>query len=655
MESDESAQRRLLHTPAAVAIVSASALLALSVLADADAWRGTALAASALLLLFALYQTLRFYRRSLRSHVTAALILASGIFAFTQWGNGFYGFLDPSRFRVLDETRSVAGRLSLLQSRDYDDPFFALLWRSKQSLTQSSRLVQSGLYRMAHIPMLLASERADVLVLGLGSALPVHGILMHEPASVTCVEPFAPTISLAAATRHSGRARPWLQSVTFHAERIGSFVRRSDRRYDVIIGAEPFATPGTPASMLTRSTIEHTAGLLTSDGLYAQWLPVSRVGVEGVRSVAAAMGEVFPHIELWISGPDPENAMAGIIGFATRPPVGIPSPERLAVLLSSQEGAFHFRGIEIDRWADLAVCWSMSDQTVRAFSAGAATPSMFSPLRTRDPEQDEARVWTDVRTLLTARSGMRQFPRAAPDSLLSDVEKMYDDRIAILDARVLALQGDDQQAVSVLSDVLRRFQGNTEARHGFAGIMLRQAAGYVGEEQYGPALQLLNTAMALVPLNTYLLRLLMIAGFQTGDREAAGLSIDGLKRLDPLHAGYRDNQATIRAQQGATNDALLLYESAITVDPYNEEIYCNMASFHFSQQRTWEAVRVLDEATTRAWYPARALYLQGLFYAEQGRFDFARESWEQYLRIATPIDPWLTEVENRLRALPPRK
>ena len=119
----------------------------------------------------------------------------------------------------------------------------------------------------------------------------------------------------------------------------------------------------------------------------------------------------------------------------------------------------------------------------------------------------------------------------------------------------------------------------------------------MGGEQWGPALTLITRSLQLMPVNTYLLRLLMIASFNVGDREASGLSIDGLKKLDPSHAGFRDNQATIRAREGATDDALLLYENAITLDQSNEEFYCNMASFHYSQNRVWEAVRVLDQAT----------------------------------------------------------
>jgi tetratricopeptide (TPR) repeat protein len=221
----------------------------------------------------------------------------------------------------------------------------------------------------------------------------------------------------------------------------------------------------------------------------------------------------------------------------------------------------------------------------------------------------------------------------------------------VLRARVAAISGDDTTTVRMLGDVLRRAPLNGEVRRVLGDVMLRQAAGYVGAAQYPSAIALLNGALSLLPLNTYMLRLYMIASFNIGDREATGLAIDGIKRIDPSHAGFRDNQATIRAQQGATDDALLLYENAITLDQTNEEFFCNMASFHYSQGRAWEAIRVLDQATMRAYYTAKPWYLKGLFYAEQGRLSFATEAYEHYLDVASPIDPNRADVERRLEEL----
>ncbi|MCZ7558417.1 MAG: hypothetical protein M5R41_18675 [Bacteroidia bacterium] len=641
-----------------VLINAAAVLVGLVVYAfipDVLRWQETVRGMGVLLALFAAWQLARGFVPVSATWVSAGVTAAALATAILQPTLGFYSFLNPSQFRVTAERPTFAGTLTLLQSRDYDDPFHALLWRSTESLTQSSRLVHSALYRMGHIPMLLAPEKPRVLMLGLASTIPLQGVLMHAPQRVDCVEPFGPTIAIARETKRDKRPRPWLKNITFHAERIESYVRRSDQTFDVIISAEPFAIPGSVNEALTPATMRRIAGRLSEDGVFAQWLPLSRVGVDGLRAIASAVGEAFPHIALWISGPDPENAMAGILAFRKKPASAVPSVQRLATLLASPEIMFHFRQIEVAGWSDLAAAWSMDDATLRAFASGADTPSLFTPLPVRLADSDPAKTWTETRSLFTRRSAPAAMGADVPDSLRVLTEKVFNERTGIFDARVLSLQGNDQEAAKLLSGILRDSPRNTEARAALASIFLRQAAGFVGEKQYPNALQLLNSAMALVPLNTYLLRLLMISAFQTGDREAAALSIDGLKKLDPLHAGYRDNQATIRAQEGATNDALLLYENAITLDPSNEEFYCNMASFHFSQQRVWEAVRVLDQAKEKAYYPAKALYLQGLFYSEQGRYDFARESYEGYLRVATPMDPMLTDVEQRLEKLPEQR
>ena len=63
------------------------------------------------------------------------------------------------------------------------------------------------------------------------------------------------------------------------------------------------------------------------------------------------------------------------------------------------------------------------------------------------------------------------------------------------------------------------------------------------------------------------------------------------------------------------------------------------------------AADYLDQATEAAYYPAKAWYLRGMFYAEQGQIRYARESYEGYLKAASPLDPYREEVRGRLEEL----
>jgi tetratricopeptide (TPR) repeat protein len=458
-------------------------------------------------------------------------------------------------------------------------------------------------------------------------------------------------LRLSQATAKTARPRPWLRDVRFHNERVEAYLARSDETADVIVSAEPLAEAGTAPVLLTTEWFTAIANHLAPDGIFAQWLPVAHLDLNAMRPVFATVLKVFPHAEIWITSPDPENAMVGILASKSPFTPDRPSRSKLESLLSSsQETRDHLRRIELGSWPSLLSAYGGDAAVLRKLAQNAAPYGSFDhiPRRGIDALQE---TLLDVNTLLTERSAPRRLTADLSDSLRAVTAALFDQRPLVMRAKTAVLVGDDSSAVRLLTEIVESTPANEEASRVLGDILLRQAAGYVGAEQYGPALQLITRALTLMPVNTYLLRLLMISAFHVGDREASGLAIDGIRRLDPSHAGFRDNQATIRAQQGATDDALLLYENAITLDQTNEEFYCNMASFHYSQGRIWEAIRVLDQATKRAYYPAKPYYLKGLFYAEQGRIALALEAYESYLRVASPLDPHRAEVPRRIDEL----
>jgi spermidine synthase/Flp pilus assembly protein TadD len=601
-------------------------------------------------LLIALWEFVRWYQKTIVSAVLLAAILLAGYRAAPRAEPEFRNYFDAPRFQITGEERTPAGRLTLLQARDYDDRFYTLFWNQTEALTQSSRAVQNDLYRLGHLPMLMARPGARVLMLGLASTLPLEAVTMHAPASIDCVEPMAAALRVARTTMKT--ARPWhyLKTVRLFAERIPSFLGRTEQRYDVIVSAEPFAQPHLDPTMLTAPYFHAAAARLAEDGVFVQWLPVARMDVASMRRVFAAVLDAFPHTELWISSADPESAMIGVMASNRPWRKEQPAATAHARLLVNPEHRFHLQQIQLDRFAAVAACYGTDDAGVRRFVTDTTPFTLFDPvvsLRQRDPSAEAA----DVERLLAVRTPPSRFIDAQPDSVRTLARQILAARPAILRARLAAMRGDDSTTVTLLRNAVQQSPFNGEARRVFGDVMLRQAAAYVGADDHPTAIALLNGALQMLPLNTYMLRLYMIAAFNVGDREASGLAIDGIKRIDPTHAGFRDNQATIRARQGATENALLLYENAITLDQKNEEFYCNMASFHYSQGRSWEAIRVLDQATERSYYPAKPLYLKGMFYAEQGRVAFAIEAYERYLAVASPIDPQRVEVERRLADL----
>ena len=598
-------------------------------------------------LLAAAWEFVRWYRKTLASALLLALILLAGYMAFPKHQPEFRNYFDPTSFQITGDERTPAGRLTLLSSRDYDDRFTTLFWNQSAALTQSSRAVQNDLYRMGHLPMLMHAEGARVLLLGLGSALPLEAVKMHAPASVDLVEPQAAALQLVRTTYRT--LRPWrqLEGVRKFNERIPAFLARGGETYDVIISAEPLAVPALDPALFTETYFRDARARLREGGFLMQWLPVARMDQDAMRRVFAAALSAFNHAQIWLSSADPESAMVGILATDAAPETLRPSAESLARLMRDPLLRFHLQQIQLDRYGLVAACFGGGEDVLHSLAGDAEPYSLFDPVTPVTQRDLQAEV-ADVDRLLAARGNPAPLLATQPDSTRALAEAVFASRPAILRARVAALQGDDSSTVRLLGQELARAPLNGEVRRVLGDGLLRQAAGYVGTGDYATAVALLNGGLQLLPLNTYMLRLFMIASFNIGDREASALAIDGIKRIDPSHAGFRDNQATIRAQQGATDDALLLYENAITLDQRNEEFYCNMASFHYSQGRSWEAIRVLDQATQRAYYTAKPWYLKGMFYGEQGRLTFAREAFERYLDVATPTDPNRVDVERRL-------
>jgi spermidine synthase/tetratricopeptide (TPR) repeat protein len=606
-----------------------------------------AMALIAVGMLLAVYEFIRDFRKTPGHAITLAAIILIGYLAIPSAQPSFRNYFDPVNFQITGEVRAPAGRLTQLGARNDDDRFLTLFWQQSRALMQSSRAVKNDLYRMGHLPMLTQPRGARVLLLGLGSGLPLGAVSMHDPSRIVCVEPMAGTPRLALERSRYGHPLRRLDEVRLRNERIPAFLDRGSERFDVIIGAEPFAVPQPDLFLLTERYFRSVARRLDDNGVFMQWLPVARVDAASVRRVISGMLSVFPSAELWLSSADPESAMIGILAGKSEHGTPRPTQQRFAELKEEPAQVFHLQQIQFDRFAAALACFGMDNEALRRLAADAAPFTCFDPVdRLSDrPLQDLA---ADVEYILSRRSAPAGLLDGVPDSVGALAQGIRAERPTILRAQTAVLMGNDTNAVRLLGDALARTPENAEVRRVMGDLMLRQAAGYVGAGEYPTAVALLNNALQLLPINTYMLRLFMIASFHTGDREASGLAIDGIKRLDPGHAAFRDNQATIRAQQGATDAALLLYENAISLDPSNEEYYCNMASFHYSQGRAWEAIRTLDQATLRSYYPAKPWYLKGLFYAEQGRIRFAREAYLNYLDVSTPLDPHREEVHGRL-------
>ncbi|MBL0177268.1 MAG: tetratricopeptide repeat protein [Ignavibacteria bacterium] len=593
-------------------------------------------------------------RRALAPLTGGVLLFAAaaGALALTSEPGGNGTMTAPTRFQSRAASVTAGGRLNFLQSRDYDDPFIATMWNDVTLLTQNSRQVHRALYRLGHLPMLLHPAPKAVAVLGYGSGAALEAVTMHAPARVVCVEQQRALPWFTDSTARREHVQSWARAVEFRVERPAAFAAHTGERFDVVISPEPFATPFKTRDVFTPGHYANVARLLAPGGVFAQWVPVTGVSREGLRSIVASVASAFSDVQLWIAHADVENAMLCIAASNTRF-----GPERMnragfAALLQNGETAFRLRGIGITGWESVFADYCADRPGALAFAGTAAPPSRFATgLQSLDDPSSPDR-WRRVFELFALRTRPAAIlPAARNDSLRMRAEALFDDRMTVLRASASAATGDDTSATRALYNLFTLHPYNAEASLALSDILLRKAAQFISGGQHAVAMPMLGEVIRLAPLTTAVLRLMMIGAMQGGDARLAGECIDGIKKLNPRHAGFRDNQATLRAQQGNLNDALLLYESAITIDPTNEEFYCNMASAQFQAGRVWEAIRILDRASTESYYPAKAYALKGNFYLDRRKNDLAREAYLGYMRVAMPDDPLRENVQGALLSL----
>lgn len=567
-------------------------------------------------------------------------------------------FLHPKQVREIASDARAGGRMTLFLSRDYDDPFTLLAWNDIQPLTSNPAQLDDAGSLYGHLPLVVHGGARSVLVLGTGSGAVLEALRLHEDLRIDCVEPVPAVIALRDSLARAQYLPAFSRGATWHGERIPAFLARSNAAWDVIINPEPLATPFDAREQLSLEVFRDAAACLAPGGIFAQWLPVTTMPKDAVASVVAAFLAAFPHAEAWLANVDPDNAMLCLVGGMSPPPEASRGAALLSRLMAAEATGFRLRSAGVWSWADIAARFAMNRVALETLVADAAPLSVYdAPRALRTSSSTTSYSVTD---LLRRRGLDPRLLAGIPDSLGVRVLGVFDARPALAGAALRmasdaaaegAAAANDTTAIATLMEVLRTQPANGEARRLFATALVQRAAQLVAAQQDDAALPLLYQAAGVHPLTTRLLRLSMIASSRTGDEETAKIAVRGLRNLNARHPGVADNRATIATQAGKYDDALLLFENAITLDGTNEDFYINMAVLQYQLGRAWEAVRILDNCGARAYYPARGWYLQGMFYAQKGRVEPARESFERYMRAALPDDPQRAEVTKALADL----
>jgi spermidine synthase len=149
---------------------------------------------------------------------------------------------------------------------------------------------------LGQLPMLLAPQRRNALVIGFATGVTVGAMLQSPVESVTCVELEPTTIEGSQFFDHVNN-RPLDDPRTkLIIDDARTYLRVTPERYDAIV-SEP-SHPWVPgvANLFTQEFFELGRQRLTEQGIFVQWVQIYQLSTESLRSVLATYQKVFPHV-----------------------------------------------------------------------------------------------------------------------------------------------------------------------------------------------------------------------------------------------------------------------------------------------------------------------------------------------------------------------
>ena len=149
---------------------------------------------------------------------------------------------------------------------------------------------------LGQLPMLVAPQRNNGLIIGFATGVTVGAMLQSPIASVTCVELEPATVEGSQFFNHVNNRPLDDPRTTLIIDDARTYLRVTPNRYDVIV-SEP-SHPWVPgvANLFTREFFELGRGRLSEQGIFVQWVQIYQLSTESLRSVLATYHSVFPHV-----------------------------------------------------------------------------------------------------------------------------------------------------------------------------------------------------------------------------------------------------------------------------------------------------------------------------------------------------------------------
>ncbi|HEY8410408.1 MAG TPA: fused MFS/spermidine synthase [Pyrinomonadaceae bacterium] len=149
---------------------------------------------------------------------------------------------------------------------------------------------------LGQLPVLIAPQRRNALVIGFATGVTVGAILQSPVEAVTCVELEPATVEGSQFFNHINNRPLDDPRAKLIIDDARTYLRVTPELYDIIV-SEP-SHPWVPgvANLFTQEFFELGRRRLSEQGIFVQWVQIYQLSTESLRSVLATYSRVFPHV-----------------------------------------------------------------------------------------------------------------------------------------------------------------------------------------------------------------------------------------------------------------------------------------------------------------------------------------------------------------------
>jgi spermidine synthase len=151
------------------------------------------------------------------------------------------------------------------------------------------------------LPLMLANNPREVLLLGLGTGITAAGVLPYDGVNITAVELSEGAIR--AAGKEFFHANDGVVSrATIINDDARRFIKASDRQFDVIIGDLFHPDLVGRSALLSQQQFERVKLRLSDDGIFVQWIALNQFDPYSLKVVLQTFRQAFPNNAIFADG-----------------------------------------------------------------------------------------------------------------------------------------------------------------------------------------------------------------------------------------------------------------------------------------------------------------------------------------------------------------